>query len=155
MRTLRNLILTATVAATALLAPVAHAQGADLRGRWMDPTGTYMITVGEGVAVNPPAGGGGGAWYEYTAYATFPDGSRLTIADEEGNSHAIDFTITAYLHGNAAIGFQVEFTYQIGVDNQAVDRGQGHLTLSSDGHRLTGTWTSSVSGDTGSFGLVR
>jgi hypothetical protein len=155
MKALSRLALALAVATVALLTPAAHAQGADIQGRWQVPDGSYIITLGEGVAVNPPAGGGGGAWYEYRGSVVLPDGSRITFADQEGNTHAVDFTVTAYLHGNAATGFQVEFNYQIAVDNQAVDRGRGHLTLRNDGHQLSGTWTSNVTGDSGSFELVR
>ncbi|HEV8177679.1 MAG TPA: hypothetical protein VGP44_08330 [Gemmatimonadales bacterium] len=150
MRRFSTFALTLTVAAIALLAPKAHAQGADLQGRWTDPSATYLITAGEGIPINPPEGGGGGAWFEYTAYVTYADGSALMTED----GTPIDYTITAQLHGNAATGFQVEIWYAIRVHGFVVDRGRGHLLLSGNQTALDGYWKD-ADGSTGRMVLFR
>src|ERR1051326_7642408 len=150
MRHFYCLALTLTVAAFTLIAPKAHAQGADLQGRWTDPSATYLITTGEGIPVNPPEGGGGGAWFEYRAYVTYADGSALTTED----GIPIDYTITAQLHGNAATGFEVEIWYAIRVEGFVVDHGRGHLLLSGDQRTLDGYWKD-ADGSTGRMALLR
>jgi hypothetical protein len=136
MRSLYCLTLALLAVTALLLAPPAHAQGADLQGYWTDPSETYLITVGEGVAVNPPPGGGGGAWLEYHANVTYRDGSRLMT--EEGQP--VTFTLTGQLHGNAVAGYKVEYQYVISVDGVAVARGVGQLALSSNQAVLDGYW---------------
>jgi hypothetical protein len=150
MRHIYGLMLALAVTATALLARPAHAQGADLQGRWTDPSGTYLATVGEGIPINPPAGGGGGAWFEYSANVTYRDGSALMTEDGQ----YVYFTITAQLHGNAAIGFQVEYQYRFTIDGQIVDRGAGQLRLSGDQRLLDGYWKD-ADGSTGKLTLLR
>jgi hypothetical protein len=155
MKALYRLALALTIAAVALLSPAAHAQGADLQGNWKDTSGAYLFTVGEGIPINPPSGGGGGAWMEYQANVTFTDGSALTVTDEDGNAHAVSFTITAQLHGNAAAGFQVEYGYVIRVDGFEADRGGGHLNLINNQTVLDGTWRSHNTGESGRLVLMR
>src|SRR5947209_16098142 len=78
MRHFSGLVLTLAVTAVALLAaPAAHAQGADLRGQWTDPSGAYLLTVGEGLPINPPDGGGSGAWIQYQACVRYAGCSAL------------------------------------------------------------------------------
>src|SRR5262249_26835064 len=154
MKALSRLALALTVATVALLSPAAHAQGADLQGRWLDPSGAHLVTIGEGVPINPPAGGGGGAWIEYQANITNADGSALSVTDEDGNTHGVSFTITAQLHGNPVAGFQVEYGYVIRVDGFEADRGGGHLSLINNQSVLDGTWRSG-DGSTGRLVLLR
>jgi hypothetical protein len=150
MRHFYGIALALAVTATALLARPAHAQGADLQGRWTDPSGAYLATVGEGIAINPPAGGGGGAWFEYNTSVTYRDGSPLMTEDGQ----YVYFTITAQLHGNAAAGFQVEYQYRFTIDGFIVDRGTGQLTLSPDQRVLDGYWKD-ADGSTGRLTLLR
>jgi hypothetical protein len=150
MRHFHGLTLALAAVTIALLAPAAHAQGADLQGRWTDPAGTYLATVGEGVPVNPPPGGGSGAWMEYHANVTNRDGSALMT--EEGQ--LVGFTLTAQLHGNAGSGFQVEYEYAFTVDGFVVDRGVGHLDLSRNQSILDGYWKD-ADGSTGRLTLLR
>jgi len=149
------LILTDT--AGALLALPAHAQGATLQGDWTDPNGTYLVRVGEGYPINPPAGGGAGAWFEYQANATYADGSGLMTTDADGNPVAVSFTITAQLHGNGSWynPFQVEYRYVIQADGYDPDTGLGHLSLSSDQSTLDGSYKDDIDGSTGRMTLVR
>jgi hypothetical protein len=151
MRHFSYLTLALTAVTIALLTPAAHAQGANLQGHWTDPSGAYLATVGEGVPVNPPAGGGGGAWIEYQANVTYADGSALMTTD----GVQVGFTITAQLHGNAATGFMVEYTYVITADGIEADRGGGHLNLINNQNVLDGSWTSRVDGSTGRLVLTR
>jgi hypothetical protein len=157
MRHYFGLTLALAVTTLALLAPAAHAQGADLQGtRWTDPSGTYLVTVGEGVPINPPAGGGGGAWVQYTAIVTYRDGSALMTTDDQGNPLPIDYTLTVQLHGNGNgfNPFQVEFTYVISAGGLE-DTGVGHLALSGDQNTLDGNWKDNLDGSTGHLTLVR
>ena len=154
---INGLTLALAVTTFALLAPAAHAQGVDLQGtQWTDPTRTYLVTVGEGVAINPPAGGGGGAWIQYPAVVTYADGSALMTTDDQGNAVPVDYTLTAQLHGNGSFlnPFQVEYTYVIRA-NGLVDSGVGHLTLSSDQNSLSGNWKDDIDGSTGNLMLQR
>jgi hypothetical protein len=136
MRALYCLTLALAAAAIALGTPAAHAQGADLQGYWTDPSGAYLITVGEPVAINPPPGGGGGVWLEYHANVTYRDGSRLVT--EEGQP--IAFTLVGQLHGNAVAGYKVEYQYVITVSGFEVARGVGQLALSRNQAVLDGYW---------------
>ena len=150
MRHFYGLTLALATVTIALLAPRAHAQGADLQGRWTDPSGAYLIRVGEGIAINPPEGGGGGAWFEYNANVTYRDGSALMTEDGQ----YVHFNITAQLHGNAAVGFLVEYQYRFTIDGFIVDRGMGQLALSRNQQILDGYWKD-ADGSTGRFTLVR
>ena len=150
MRHFYGFALALAVTATALLAPRAHAQGADLQGRWTDPSGAYLVRVDEGIPINPPEGGGGGAWFEYNANVTYRDGSPLITEDGQ----YVHFTITAQLHGNAAVGFLVEYQYRFTIDGFIVDRGVGQLALSPNQRILDGYWKD-ADGSTGRFTLVR
>jgi hypothetical protein len=149
--------LSLTVAATALLARPAHAQTATLQGDWTDPSGAYLIRVGEGYPINPPAGGGGGAWFEYQANVTYRDGSALLTSDDQGNPVPVSFTITAQLHGNGSWynPFQVEYRYVIQAAGYDPDTGIGHLSLSRDQSTLDGSWKDDLDGSTGRLTLVR